>query len=65
MRLLVEHAFADPRVLTVRAETLPSGLASQSVLLKCSFTLTGDREDPSDGTVLVFALKRMTANRIV
>ena len=56
--LLLTHAFADPRVSLVLAETLPAGLASQAVLRRCGFTPAGTRVDDEDGEVLRFARQR-------
>ena len=58
VELLVTHAFADPRVSLVLAETLPAGLASQAVLRRCGFSAAGTRVDDKDGEVLRFARKR-------
>lgn len=56
--LLTTRAFADPRVTTIKAETLPAGLASQQVLLKSGFVPAGSRVDPDDGPVLCFERRR-------
>jgi RimJ/RimL family protein N-acetyltransferase len=56
--LLVVRAFRDPRVMAVRAETLPDGIASQAVLRRCGFAEAGTRQDPEDGEVACFALRR-------
>lgn len=56
--LLVARALTDPRVIVICAETLPDGLASQGVLLKCGFVPAGRRIDPEDGEVLRFERKR-------
>ncbi len=56
--LLVRRAFADPRVASVAAETLPAGLSSQAVLTRNGFALLGSRLDAEDGEVLRFARKR-------
>ena len=53
-QVLVDHAFTYREVCLVRAHTLPSGAASQRVLLKCGFQLVGEVEDPEDGTVCRF-----------
>ena len=51
---LVDHAFTHREVCVVRAHTLPSGVASKRVLIKCGFELFGEVEDPEDGTVCRF-----------
>ena len=56
--LLVRHAFADPRVHVVAAETLPDGVASQAVLRANAFIPAGSRIDPDDGEVLRFVRGR-------
>ena len=56
--LLVRHAFADPRVQAVLAETLPDGVASQAVLRANDFTPAGSRFDRDDGEVLRFVRAR-------
>jgi RimJ/RimL family protein N-acetyltransferase len=48
---LVNYAEQSPEVRTVRAHTLPDGIASQTVLLKNDFKFAGIFEDPEDGTV--------------
>lgn len=58
VNLLVARAFRDPRVTAVRAETLPELLASQAVLRRCGFTQVGQRHDPEDGDILMYALTR-------
>ena len=59
VRLLVAHAFRDPRVTAVTAETLPSLLGSQAVLERCGFTLSDRRVDPDEGDILRYAITRM------
>jgi len=46
---LVDAAFALPQVTAVLAETLPELIASQGVLRKAGFTLTGEGSEP--GTI--------------
>lgn len=58
---LIERAFADSRVRLVAAETLPSLVASQGVLLKCGFTWMSERLDPETGVIWRYELSR---NRI-
>jgi [ribosomal protein S5]-alanine N-acetyltransferase len=48
---LVEFAFASGQVRVVRAHTLPTGIASQRVLLKAGFEKIGEVVDPEDGLV--------------
>jgi len=42
----LEHAFADPRVRRVIAETLPGLVASIGVLDKCGFRFIGEGSEP-------------------
>jgi ribosomal-protein-alanine N-acetyltransferase len=53
-RELVAFAFASGQVRTVRAHTLPGGIASQRVLLKSGFEKIGEVVDPEDGLVWRF-----------
>jgi len=48
---LVDCAFAEPRVRTVRAHTLPEDNASGRILTKCGFQRIGEVLDPEDGRV--------------
>jgi RimJ/RimL family protein N-acetyltransferase len=48
---LISFAFADPRVVTVRAHTLPQESASTRVLRKCGFCRAGDGMDHEAGPV--------------
>jgi RimJ/RimL family protein N-acetyltransferase len=48
---LIEWAFGDARVRTVRAHTLPAPGASPRVLAKCGFAFAGEVVDPQDGPV--------------
>ena len=50
-RALVAFALASDQVRLVRAHTLPTGIASQRVLLKTGFEKTGEVVDPEDGLV--------------
>lgn len=50
-RALVSFAFADPRVRTVRAHTLPQANPSGQVLTKAGFQRVGEAIDPDDGLV--------------
>ncbi len=55
---LVEFAWSHPAVTTVRAHTLPDGGASMRVLAKCGFIRVGEVQDPHDGTVVRWELRR-------
>jgi ribosomal-protein-alanine N-acetyltransferase len=48
---LIAYAFADERVRTVRAHTLPQDSASTRVLTKCGFALIGEVTHGDDGVV--------------
>jgi RimJ/RimL family protein N-acetyltransferase len=54
-RALLAHAFADPKVKRVIAETYPELTGSIGVLRTCGFTLIGDGSEPG---VIRFALTR-------
>ena len=56
--LLVARAFRDPRVAAVAAETLPSLIASQTVLIRNGFSLVSRRADDDLGEILRFARRR-------
>jgi RimJ/RimL family protein N-acetyltransferase len=58
VQLLVRRAFADPRVRSVCAETMPAHLSSQAVLTRCGFSLLGSRFDAKDGEVYRYERKR-------
>jgi RimJ/RimL family protein N-acetyltransferase len=53
-RALRDYALTFAQVKTVFAHTLPSGIASQRILLKCGFKHVGDLIHPQDGTVSRF-----------
>jgi [ribosomal protein S5]-alanine N-acetyltransferase len=55
---LRQHAFADPRVNSIAAETLPSLSASISLLKRCGFNQSGETHSNENGTVLRFLLNR-------
>jgi len=55
---LVDFAFADVRVRTVCAHTLPGASASARVLHKCGFTRVADVVDPEDGQLWRFEKAR-------
>ena len=61
INLLIGHAFANPDVQRIKAETLPRLIPSIGVLLKCEFTQTREGFDPEEGKTLHFALDRKTA----
>lgn len=58
VKLLVRRAFRDDRVKVVVAETLPSLVASQSVLIRNGFTLVSRRHEDGTGEILRFQLTR-------
>jgi ribosomal-protein-alanine N-acetyltransferase len=57
-RALIGYAFGSGLVGTVRAHTLPDGVASQRVLLKCKFHQFGEVQDPEDGLVWRYEMSR-------
>jgi RimJ/RimL family protein N-acetyltransferase len=57
-RALAAFAFDSGQVGLVCAHTLPTGIASQRVLLKAGFAKIGEVIDPEDGLVLRFELAR-------
>jgi [ribosomal protein S5]-alanine N-acetyltransferase len=54
---LVAYAFDHPAVRLVRAHTLPTGVASARVLVKCGFSHIGEVLDPEDGLVWRWELR--------
>jgi [ribosomal protein S5]-alanine N-acetyltransferase len=58
VRLLVAHAFADPRVNGVAAETIPDNEASIKVATRAGLSPLEGREDPEAGTILRFGVAR-------
>lgn len=50
-KALIAFAFADPRVVTVRAHTLPQENASTGVLKKCGLCRVGESIDHQAGLV--------------
>ena len=60
-RALVEQAFADPRVVTVCAHTLPEPNASTRVLAKCGLVKIGEVVVPEDGLVWRWERRRTVA----
>ena len=61
IRLLTGHAFANPDVRRIKAETLPRLVPSIGVLEKCGFMQAGEGFDPEEGKTLLFALDGKTA----
>jgi ribosomal-protein-alanine N-acetyltransferase len=57
-RAAVAYAFGTGEVRTVRAHTMPDGVASQRVLEKCGFSKTSEVVDPEDGLVWRFEISR-------
>jgi RimJ/RimL family protein N-acetyltransferase len=55
---LVTFAFAERNVRCVRAHTLPTRNASTRVLEKCGFGFQGEVEDPEDGPVWRWELRK-------
>ncbi len=62
-RLLTERAFADGRVMTVRAHTLPERNGSARVLEKNGFRKVCEVADPVDGTVWRWEIDRPAETR--
>lgn len=56
IKLLIGHAFGNPDVRRIKAETLPRLIPSIGVLIKCGFMQTGEGFDPEEGKTLLFAL---------
>jgi ribosomal-protein-alanine N-acetyltransferase len=61
VELLLEKAFADSRVARVTAETPVSFAASRGLLEKCGFIHVGERSDPEDGDLVIYAIARSAA----
>jgi ribosomal-protein-alanine N-acetyltransferase len=57
---LIAYAFANERVRTVRAHTLPQNNASTRVLTKCGFALIGEVTHGDDGVVWRWERQRGT-----
>lgn len=55
---LVEHAFNDERVKSVVAHTLGHENPSTHVLQKCGFEKIGEIDDPDDGLIWKWELKK-------
>lgn len=62
-RALVAQAFASGKVDRVGAHTLASASPSTGVLSSLGFELLGDREDPAEGTLWVWACIREQLSR--
>lgn len=56
-RALAAHAFESGQVHSVRAHTLPDGIASRRVLIKAGFSKVGEVVEPDDGLVWRFELR--------
>lgn len=56
--MLVARAFDDPQVTSIAAETLPALIASQRVLTRKGFVLTGSSFDAEVGEIMRFTLNR-------
>jgi ribosomal-protein-alanine N-acetyltransferase len=61
LEMLIDHAFADQRVARVTAETPVDFAASRGLLEKCGFVLVGNRTDPEDGDLALYAIERSAA----
>jgi RimJ/RimL family protein N-acetyltransferase len=59
---ITEFAFADKRVKTVIAHTLPEQNASTRVLTKNRFTFTGEIHHPEDGLIWRWELAKSAAS---
>jgi RimJ/RimL family protein N-acetyltransferase len=55
---LISNAFADKRVQTIIAHTLGKANASTKVLTKCGFVNVEEINDPDDGLIWKWELKR-------
>lgn len=58
---LLAVAFGNVRVSVVKAETLPTSVASQKVLLANGFVADGSRDDPEEGKVVCFRRTRVAS----
>ena len=56
--LLIEMAFNEPGIRTIRAHTLAEENASVKVLRKCGFTLWGEVPDKEEGIIWRWTLDR-------
>ena len=56
--MLIARAFGDPLVTLIAAETLPALIASQRVLTRKGFVLTGSSFDAEVGEIMRFELNR-------
>ena len=57
-RALTDHAFAHPEVRVVQAHTLKDGTASINVLKKLGMQFVGTANDPDEGEVLRWMVRR-------
>jgi RimJ/RimL family protein N-acetyltransferase len=55
---LIDYAFEQPSVQTVWAHTLAEPNASVRVLTKCGFTMIAEMEDPDEGKVWRWEIKK-------
>jgi [ribosomal protein S5]-alanine N-acetyltransferase len=55
---LIENAFSDSNVNTVQAHTLAEENASVKVLRKCGFQFVEEKNDPEDGKIWKWILKK-------
>jgi ribosomal-protein-alanine N-acetyltransferase len=60
---LTQFAFADERVRTVIAHTLPESNASTHILQKIGFAFAGDIEHPEDGTIWRWERQKETSEK--
>ncbi|GAB2569732.1 GNAT family N-acetyltransferase [Spirosoma areae] len=58
---LIEQAFAHPEISLVQAHTLAEENASVRVLKKCGMTFTGEFDDPDDGLIWQWQIRRNRA----
>lgn len=56
--MLIERAFADQRVASVTAETPVHFAGSRALLEKCGFVHVGNRTDPEEGDLVLYAIAR-------
>jgi [ribosomal protein S5]-alanine N-acetyltransferase len=58
VRQLIDDAFADARVRSISAETPVTFSASRGLLERSGFALTGQRHDPEEGELVIYAITR-------
>ncbi len=56
---LISNAFAENSVKIIIAHTLPEENASTKILTKCGFVKTGEINDPEDGLIWKWELKKV------